>query len=69
MGACREEKVAGERGCTRDTCEYVCMYENQIDKKMEKREKKEEIGGEEEFYAEKTLRDVKVISLSLLHPT
>lgn len=50
MGVGGEKKTTGQRRYTRDTCEYVCMNETQIDKKeMGKREKKEEIGGEEEF--------------------
>lgn len=41
MAVCGEEKIAGERGSIRDTCEYVYMYENQIDKKeMGKRERR-----------------------------
>lgn len=41
MGVGGEKKTTGERRYTRDTCEYVCMNETQIDKKeMGKRERR-----------------------------
>lgn len=41
MGVWGEEKITGERRYTRDKCEYVCRYEDQIDKKeMGKRERR-----------------------------